>query len=105
MDNIKVVATAPGYYGCYRDAGDPFEITDKKHFSHRWMADIEGKIKDVADPVPVVEAPVGEAGDGLDEMDDEALILYGKANCIGLRLSRAMSDKTIRKRIREYMAN
>lgn len=101
---IKVVATAPGYYGCYRDIGDKFGITDKKQFSHNWMADIEGKVKDVADPVPVAEVPVGEAGDGLDGMDDDALIAYGKANCVGLRLTRAMKDETIRKRIRDYMS-
>ncbi len=104
MDKIKVVATAPGYYGCYRDAGDAFEITSKKHFSHNWMADVEGAIKDVADPVPVAPAPIGEAGDGLDEMDDDKLIAYGKANCPGLRLTRSMKDETIRTRIRDYLA-
>lgn len=35
--SIKVIATAKGYYGQFRDVGDEFEIADEQAFSDKWM--------------------------------------------------------------------
>jgi len=40
---IKVIATAPGYYGHYREPGDEFEIADDEAFHHSWMERSDGK--------------------------------------------------------------
>jgi hypothetical protein len=36
-----VKATQPGFYGCYREAGDTFELNDEKDFSKNWMEKVE----------------------------------------------------------------
>lgn len=36
---LIVVATQEGVYGSYRKVGEKFVLTDRKHFSKRWMVD------------------------------------------------------------------
>jgi hypothetical protein len=46
---VEVRAIAKGYYGVERNVGDVFLITDKAHFSKRWMVAVE---KPKPDPKP-----------------------------------------------------
>jgi hypothetical protein len=41
--SIKVIATAPGYYGHYRESGDEFEVADEQALHHSWMERADGK--------------------------------------------------------------
>jgi hypothetical protein len=121
---INVVATQQGYYGHYRNVNDEFLITDASLFSRDWMrpkskddvkklaagmkalekkAEVIAKAEPEEDDFGLSEGedkPV--IRDELDTMDKEALIDYGRANCIGLTLTRAMNEDTIRDRIRDY---
>lgn len=36
-----VVASQEGVYGSYRKVGEKFALTDKAHFSKRWMVDVK----------------------------------------------------------------
>lgn len=40
---IKVIATAPGYYGQFRETGAEFEIDDEAAFHDSWMDRADGK--------------------------------------------------------------
>lgn len=40
---IKVIATAKGYYGHFREPGDEFEVEDKDAFHDSWMERADGK--------------------------------------------------------------
>lgn len=106
---MKVKATQPGFYGCYRMPGDVFEIKgpvkenkDKgieasNDFSHNWMETVKaGDTKAKPEPAPEV------IKDDFSEMDDDKLIAYAKANCPGLTLTKTMKDSTMRDRIRAY---
>ena len=48
---MKVVATNTGYYGQLIAEGQLFELSDKKHFSARWMKKFEEKEDQAAKPV------------------------------------------------------
>lgn len=121
---INVVATQQGYYGRFRNPGEQFLITSAKQFSREWMrpkdksdvaklksglAKLEKELEELKNEVPEeddfglsqAETQV-EKIDELDNMDKEELIAYGKANCIGLTLTRSMRKSTIRDRIRAY---
>lgn len=106
---MKVKATQPGFYGCYRVPGDVFEIKglikgnkdkgieDSNDFSHNWMETVKATDKK---PDPKPEPKVIK--DDFSEMDDDKLIAYAKANCPGLTLTKTMKDSTMRERIRAY---
>lgn len=40
---MQVVAIRDGFYGKLRKAGDEFEVTDPKHVSAKWMAEVGTK--------------------------------------------------------------
>jgi len=87
----RVRATQQGFYGHFREIGDEFDIEGKEAFSENWMV----KVK--AGKAPASEEPEDE----LSGLDKEALISFGKANCKGLKLTRAMNEDTLRARIRQ----
>lgn len=60
--SIKVIATAPGYYGHYRESGDEFEVADEQALHPSWMERSDGKqIKrpKVAQPQTTGNNPAG----------------------------------------------
>jgi hypothetical protein len=59
---IKVIATAPGYYGRYREVNDEFEVADEQALHPSWMERSDGKaIKrpKVAQPQATGNNPAG----------------------------------------------
>ncbi|SAL47450.1 hypothetical protein AWB74_02133 [Caballeronia arvi] len=40
---IKVIATAQGYHGQFREVGDEFEVENEEAFSDKWMEKLDGK--------------------------------------------------------------
>lgn len=55
---IMVVATAPGFFGCYREKGGPaFDIVDEAAFAPSWMQKLEGEEAQAAAnaPPPVLD--------------------------------------------------
>lgn len=48
---IKVIATARGYHGQFREPGDEFEVENEQAFSDKWMEKLDGKrVKRIAGP-------------------------------------------------------
>lgn len=95
---IRVVAIHPGFYGYYREPGDEFEVVLERHVSKTWM-------RVLSDDEHPASKEKDAPSDGLDDLDDDKLIAFSKANCPGLTLTRSMKDSTLRNRIREYQEN
>jgi hypothetical protein len=70
---IKVIASAPGYYGHYRESGDEFEVADEQALHDSWMDRVDGKpIKrpKVAQPQSTGNNPAGATAPDLTVMTD-----------------------------------
>lgn len=55
--NMKVRATAPGFYGAYREIGDEFDVTNGE--TATWFEAVKGKKQDAK-----AEAATGGNGEG-----------------------------------------
>lgn len=74
MPKITVRATAPGYYGIYREEGAVFDIEDEKAFSKRWMSkDVDGTGEpSVVEPVAGAQSEPPEDEQGAETKSNKA---------------------------------
>lgn len=74
-----VVASQEGVYGSYRKVGEKFALTDKAHFSTRWMVDVKEDPKK-ADQYAEQFKERGGLSRTNEEIEAELAVATGRSN-------------------------